>query len=84
MTTAFKPYENDTQSTEIAGLTIENKGDSLAVYGQADFDASKEGLAKLQTLVPLLEAALKHLQAQKDLPDALAIIAPTTKDNPFA
>jgi len=84
MTTAFKPYENDTQSTEIAGITIENKGDSLALYGQADFDASKEGLAKLQALLPILEAAVKHLQAQKDLPDALATIAPTTGANPFA
>ena len=40
----FAPFAGDSTSTTVAGLTVENGTDGIALYGQADITRDKEGL----------------------------------------
>ncbi len=67
----MQPFANDADSIEIAGLTIENGTDSIAVYGNLDLTRDKPGLEKARTLKAILDAVVQALEADKALPDKI-------------
>ena len=72
-------------SVSIGKLTVENGTDRIAIYGSLDLTRDKQGLAHAQALEAIVDQAVQLLQADKDLPDAVAAPAAAKKvPNPFA
>ena len=82
--TKLTPFADDAASVSIGSLTVENGTDRVAIYGSLDLTRDKQGLAHARALKAVLDEAVQHLQAQKDLPDAVPPpSAPKTVPNPF-
>jgi hypothetical protein len=80
----IKPFENESESLAIANLTIENRMDRVAIYGQAHLTRDKKGLADARELKAVLDDVVKALESTKDLPDQLALTnKPRPAKNPF-
>lgn len=79
---AFKPYADDTQSLQVAGLTLENQQDRIALYGQIDLTRDQQGLAHAQQLKAWLDAIVASLSAET-LPERIQNERIETIDNPF-
>ena len=83
--TTFTPFADDAASMSIGSLKVENGTDRIAIYGSLDITRDKPGLAHALVLKALLDEAVKHLQAEKDLPDtAPPPSAPKKVSNPFS
>ncbi len=83
--TKLVPFADDAASTSIAELTIENGTERIALYGSLDITRDKQGLAQARALRAVLDQAIRHLEAETDLPDAVpAPSAPKTVANPFS
>lgn len=83
--TALKPFQNDSQSTDIAGLTIENRLDRLVLYGNAELTRDQCGLRNALQLRTLLDEVVQALQAAGELPEQITVSDPVqTVANPFA
>jgi hypothetical protein len=83
----MKPYANESETVQIADLTIENRTDRVTLYGSIDLTRDKEGLAHAQELKKIIDAAVKTLETEQGrgaLPDRIAVEATTTVSNPFA
>jgi hypothetical protein len=73
----FKPYQYETDSIQLADLTVENRLDRLSIYGSITLTKDKDGLdmaLALEKIIDLPEAEL----VQIDLPDRIAAAAPVT------
>jgi hypothetical protein len=81
--TTFKPFQNEVESIEIDDLTIENRLDRIELYGSAQITKDKQGLRIAQELRQLIEATVKALEAEKDLPDQVPVTPPDKVRNPF-
>ncbi len=82
--TRLDPFTDDDASISIAGLTIENGTDRVALYGSLDITRDKQGLAQARALQALLDQAVRYLEAAKNLPDALPPPpSPKQVANPF-
>jgi hypothetical protein len=80
----MQPFANDADSIGVAGLTIENGTDRIAVYGNLDLTRDKPGLEKARTLKAILDAVVKALEAEKSLPDKIEPPKkPDEVQNPF-
>ncbi|MGZ5858145.1 MAG: hypothetical protein ACXWJK_12960 [Burkholderiaceae bacterium] len=79
----FKPYQNEADSIAIDELTIENRLDKISVYGSLDLTKDKAGLQQAKQLKELLDAAVTVLEAEKNLPDHIAVKPAEKVDNPF-
>ncbi len=80
----FDPYADDAASLGIGELTLENGQDRVAVYGSLDLTRDKVGLKHARELKAVLDAVVRHLEAVRDLPDAVpAPEKPTSVKNPF-
>ena len=42
---AFKPFQNDSQSVGLGEFTLENQGEQVNLYGSATFTLDKQSLA---------------------------------------
>ena len=83
--TEFVPFADDASSISIAELTIENGTDRMTLYGSLDITCDKRGLAHARALQALLDRAVRCLEAEQDLPDAVpAPAAPKAVANPFS
>jgi hypothetical protein len=83
--TAMKSYADDSASPQIGDLTIENGTDHIAVYGSLDLTRDKAGLESARALKRIVDAALKVLEGDKNLPDRIAPPKkPEQVKNPFA
>ncbi len=80
---ALKPFENETDSMAIDELTIENRVDQLELYGSLSITRDRIGLERALQLKTVLEAAVAHLQAAKELPERLSFRPTDNVDNPF-
>ena len=80
--TRLDPFTDDDGSISIAGLTIENGTNRVALYGSLDLTRDKQQLAQARALQTLLDQAVRYLEAVKDLPDALPP-SPKRIANPF-
>lgn len=80
-----KPFHDDVSSTSIAGLTIENGSDAIAVYGNLTITRDQAGLAAARELSRFLIAVVAILQSDENLPAKIAPpAAPKSVPNPFA
>ena len=81
---SFKPFADDSASVTVAGLTVENGTDGIAIYGQGDITRDKEGLRNARALKALVDGIVQTLEAEKNLPDRVAPPdKPETVKNPF-
>jgi hypothetical protein len=77
------PFENESQSVEIGGLTIENRTDRVSIYGDTDLTRDKKGLEAARRIATLLNSIVKKLESE-DLPESVpSPKEPETVKNPF-
>ncbi|MFB2538655.1 MULTISPECIES: hypothetical protein [unclassified Acinetobacter] len=69
--TQFKAFADDTTSTMIDDLTIENQGDRLSIYGSLNLQLDQASLQDALALQAILQDAITFLQ-QQDLPEKVA------------
>ena len=81
----FQPFADDSASTAIGGLTVENGTERVALYGSLDITRDKDGLANARALLDLCNRAVAALEAQAGLPGAAKPASPPKSvRNPFA
>jgi hypothetical protein len=81
--TTITPFKNEEESVTIGDLTIENRLDRIELYGSVQITKDKAGLRLAQELRQLLDATVKALEAEKDLPEQVALTPPDSVKNPF-
>ncbi len=82
--TKLKPYADDSASSTVGQLTVENGRDCVALYGSLDLTRDAAGLARARELHALLDAVVQALEADPALPDRLPPPDKTaTVENPF-
>ena len=82
--TKLKPFADDSASSAVGQLTVENGRDRVALYGSLDLTRDAAGLAHARALRALLDAVVRALEADPALPDQLPPPdKPTTLRNPF-
>jgi hypothetical protein len=80
----IKPYQNESESLTIADLTIENRTDRVAIYGQVHLTRDKAGLADARALKAVIDQVVGVLESDSALPDKIALTnAPRAAKNPF-
>jgi hypothetical protein len=85
MTKKFQPFADDSASLNIGDFTIENGTDKVALYGSLDVTHDKSGLKKAKALKSAVDAIVKALEQDKELPDESGPTeAPQQVKNPFA
>jgi hypothetical protein len=81
--TTMKPFDNEEESVTMGDLTIENRLDRIELYGSLQITKDKAGLRRAQELKQVLDAAVKALKAEKDLPEHVTVSPPDRVRNPF-
>ncbi|EIM31106.1 hypothetical protein [Microvirga lotononidis] len=85
MTKKFQPFADDSASLNIGDFTVENGTDKVALYGSVDVTRDKAGLEKAKALKSVVDAIVKTLGQDKELPDESGPAeAPQQVKNPFA
>ena len=79
----LQPFQNESETLQIGELTIENRIDQLELYGSLAITRDKAGLQQALRLKALLDAAILHLQNEKDLPEQVFFKSTDHIDNPF-
>jgi len=82
MSDEFRPFGDGADSVGIDDLTIEDAGDSVALYGSLTIQATREGLAAAERLAAISTAIVERLRSM-ELPDTLPEPKITTRRNPF-
>lgn len=77
------PFQNEADAITIGELNIENRLDQLELYGSLTITRDQAGLQLALELKELIDAAVAHLQADTDLPLAIAVKPTDSVDNPF-
>lgn len=78
----IRPFENEAESLQIDELTIENRLDRIAIYGNIEITRDKRGLERARQLQRLLDDTVRALEAE-DLPETVETIPPDKVPNPF-
>ncbi len=78
----IRPFENEAESLQIDELTIENRLDRIAIYGNIEITRDKRGLERARQLQRLLDDTVRALEAE-DLPETVQTIPPDKVPNPF-
>ena len=84
MTGKFKPYANEADVLRIGELEIENRVDRVTLTGDVVLTRDKAGLALARELQAIVDGVVKALEADKELPDAVAVKEARSVKNPFA
>ena len=84
MTGKFKPYANEADVLRIGDLEIENRVDRVTITGDVVLTRDKAGLALARELQAIVDSVVKALEADKQLPDAVAVKEARSVRNPFA
>lgn len=77
------PFANEADAVEIGDLTIENRLDQVAIYGDIQLTRDKRGLEQAKALQAVLNAVVEALENDKDLPDEIGFKPADEVDNPF-
>jgi hypothetical protein len=80
---AIKPYADEADSLEIGDLTVENRLDQVSIYGEIQLTKDKQGLQKAKELKAIVDAVVKALEAEKNLPERITFKPTDEVDNPF-
>ena len=78
----MKVYQNESETVDIGKLTIENRTDRVTIYGSLDVTRDKAGLKAASELKAMIDAIVAFLKTE-NLPEQIALKAPTEKKNPF-
>lgn len=78
----FKAFADGASSSSIGDLTIEDKGDAVAIYGSVDITRDKAGLERLRRLKAIVDGAMAVLESE-DLPDEVERVGAVEGRNPF-
>ncbi|UUZ69410.1 hypothetical protein LP416_07930 [Polaromonas sp. P2-4] len=84
MTQEFKPYANEADVLRIGDLEIENRIDRVSLTGDLVLTKDKVGLTLAKELQTLIGGIVKALEAEKQLPETVALKKTDTVKNPFA
>jgi hypothetical protein len=84
MTNEFIPYDNEADVLRIGDLEIENRVDRVTLTGDLVLTKDKAGLVFSKELQSLIGRVVKVLEADKQLPETMELIAVETVKNPFA
>lgn len=76
-------YQNEAESLVFDGITVENRLDSVSVYGTLDFTADRIGLSRAKKLSEILDSIINELESRADLPEKISILRTTLAPNPF-
>lgn len=81
--TCISPFENEAEIVTIDELTIENRLDTMFIYGTLDIPKDKEGLERILNLKRQIDTIAAYLK-REDLPNKISL-KNTVKDvpNPF-
>jgi hypothetical protein len=79
----FKPFENESQTIAVGGLTVENRHDRVSLYGSLDLTLDEDGLARARELLGLVKGAIEHLERREDLPTKITTAPIGLTENPF-
>lgn len=79
----LQPFQNEADAITIGELNIENRLDQLELYGSLSITRDQAGLQLALELKELVDAAVAHLQAAEDLPQAIEVKPTDSVDNPF-
>ena len=79
----FKPFDNEADALSVGGLAIENRVDRVTLQGAVELTKDRRGLALARELKAVLDATVQALEADRHLPDAVQVDAPTMVRNPF-
>lgn len=79
----ISPFENEAEVVTIGELTIENRLDTMSIYGTLDIPKDKEGLERILDLKRQVDTIAAYLKREA-LPNRISI-KNTAKDvpNPF-
>jgi hypothetical protein len=83
MSKTLKPFDNESESIAIDGLTVENRIDQLEIYGSLAITRDQLGLERALRLKQLVDAAVQALQDDAALPDRITLKPTDRVDNPF-
>ena len=84
MTEQFKPYANEADVLRVGEMEIENRLDRVTLTGDVVLTRDKAGLALARELQAIVDSVVKALEADKQLPDAVAVKEARSVRNPFA
>jgi len=73
MSIPFLAFQNESESFDVGGLTIENRFDRISIYGSVDITKDKLGLQHALILKRLIDAAINELKRDKNLPDRITV-----------
>ncbi len=79
----ISPFQNESETLQIGEMTIENRVDQLELYGTLAITRDKAGLQMALQLKAVVDAAVMHLQNEKDLPEQVFFKPTDATDNPF-
>lgn len=85
MSNDFKPFDNEADVARIGDLEVENRVDRVSITGDIFFTKDQAGLALAKEVQALIGSVVKTLEAEKQLPVAVAVElkAAKTVKNPF-
>ena len=78
----MNPFQNESESASIGGLTIENRTDRVSIYGTLDITRDKAGQRDARALKQLVDAIVAALDGT-DLREKIAKSETETVKNPF-
>jgi hypothetical protein len=83
----MKPYDNESETIQIADLTIENRTDRVSLYGSLDLTRDCKGLAAARELKAVVDTVVTLLEKEASngkLPKEIVLEQTVTVNNPFA
>ncbi len=82
--TRINPFADEAGAQRIGDLSIENRTDRVSLYGSLDLTRDQAGLRRAQDLKRIVDAVVRALAAETDLPETVAHPKkPQTVRNPF-
>ena len=79
----FTPYANESDVIRIGALEIENRTDRVTLTGDVVLTRDQAGLALAKELQTLINAVVKALKADKQLPEKIETKPVQVVRNPF-
>ena len=79
----FTPYANESDVIRIGALEIENRTDRVTLTGDVVLTRDQAGLALAKELQTLINAVVKALKADKQLPEKVETKPVQVVRNPF-
>lgn len=81
----IEPFADESGAQRIGELSIENRTDRVSLYGSLDLTRDQAGLRRARDLKRILDAVVRALAAEAELPDTAAgPETPQQVKNPFA